>query len=328
MPISICPQKHHFHELTSDTQTRLGTIPGMFVKYWTSRFPRLLSHSYHALQSCSEEPIFSVYYPKSYAFSKPNYFYEDTEDFKPFDTGPKLLKCTNSPKRQYNNPEYRYKPMNYPNFVMTRKSGPKSQNGGAMNSADGNYMRTNKKGTYNFQRNWLNPSNESRFDNENPILRDNGEAVKDENVVDYGDENAGEKRRNSEKIDAEPKVADLDSEFRRSSMIEEKFAWNMDFERKEEHLKLSDNEKKTEKMERTKVDKTDQPKYEKHSAKQKKIKQAEPHSSGSSSREFEVDEDGFTKVKYKAHHVNAKKHKSGEHQNEHVKWIVPGRENK
>lgn len=305
----------------------------MFVKYWTSRFPRLLSHSYHALQSCSDEPIFSVYYPTNYAFSKPSYFYEDTEDFKPFDTGPKLLKCTSSPKRQYNNPDYRYKPMNYPNFVMTRKPAQKPQNNGATNPVDGTYVRTNKKGSYNFQRNWLSdrmnytkdPNDNSRFDIDNPILRDNNEAVREENNMTYGDENDAVRRRISENSDTEPFFGDFDHGLRRSSINEKKPLLNVENEQKEENLKPSGSEKKTEKMDR----KNQQQKHDKQSTKHsKKAKHSEPHSSGSSSKEYEMDEDGFTKVKYKGHHINPKKQKGAEHQNENVKWIMPGRENK
>lgn len=123
-------------------------MPHSFMRYWIDRFPRLLSHSYHALESCSPEPTFSCYYPSTcYVFSKPRYFYEETEDFKPFDTG---SKSRDSPKRYY-------KPQNYPNFVMTRKPVQKSQNNyGMMNSGDitnqPTYTRASKKGAYNFHR--------------------------------------------------------------------------------------------------------------------------------------------------------------------------------
>lgn len=58
----------------------MGNIPHNFTSYWINKFPRLLSHSYHALELCSTEPSFSHYYPSSYTFKKPEYFYADEEE--------------------------------------------------------------------------------------------------------------------------------------------------------------------------------------------------------------------------------------------------------
>uniref|UniRef100_UPI00358F8FFC serine/threonine-protein kinase/endoribonuclease IRE1-like isoform X2 n=1 Tax=Myxine glutinosa TaxID=7769 RepID=UPI00358F8FFC len=55
-------KKHHYRELPSDVCLALGPIPDGFLSYFTSRFPSLLLHSYHALRSCAHERQFSDYY--------------------------------------------------------------------------------------------------------------------------------------------------------------------------------------------------------------------------------------------------------------------------
>lgn len=72
-------QKHHYHELSYDVQKVLGTIPCDFVRYWIKRFPHLLSHAYHAMQSCSREPLFKRYFPL-HNFTKPDYFDDPDKD--------------------------------------------------------------------------------------------------------------------------------------------------------------------------------------------------------------------------------------------------------
>lgn len=52
----------------------MGNIPQNFTHYWIGKFPRLLSHSYHALERCSHEPSFQHYYAHDVVFSKPEYF--------------------------------------------------------------------------------------------------------------------------------------------------------------------------------------------------------------------------------------------------------------
>lgn len=283
------------------------------MKYWIERFPRLLSHSYHALQSCCNEPIFSYYYPISYAFSSPNYFYEETDDFKPFDNG---SKARDSPKR-YNHREYQYKPMNYPNFVMNRKSVPKVQNNGLMTIGDGNlsnnYNRSNKKGSYNFQRIWNNFKPAGSGDNyrytDKPILRDNFDAFKENtNVVD---------RSVNEENNEIPVIGNEKNVFN---------AWNPE-SKKDESISSIESEKKAERSENKKTDHQNQAKkeQEKHSSNGKKKTKAEP---AAANKETQIDDDGFTKVRYKGHSNPKKQQKSADHQNENVKWIVPGRENK
>lgn len=262
-------------------------------------------------------------------FTKPRYFYEETEDFKPFDTG---SKSRDSPKR------FNYKPMNYPNFVMNRKPAQKSQNYDykSINMNDGNpntnYTRATKKGSYNFHRFFNNDQNSYKptdsaentkwFDNSNSveIIRGNG----DGNVKPF------------ERVEIEEKIEyyEIDKEKPIQNI------GNADFERNEEIAKVKDNEMKSEQASEAaegaeKVDKKSksenvgQPKKEKHD-KQKKKARAEaaaaattPATAFASEEPEEVDEDGFTKVRYRGH-SNTKKHKS----TDNVPWIVPGQEKK
>ncbi|XP_069762136.1 serine/threonine-protein kinase/endoribonuclease IRE1 isoform X3 [Narcine bancroftii] len=55
-------KKHHYHELPVEVQETLGEIPEQFVQYFTSRFPKLLLHTYQAMQICSHERLFHMYY--------------------------------------------------------------------------------------------------------------------------------------------------------------------------------------------------------------------------------------------------------------------------
>lgn len=55
-------KRHHYRELPVEVQEALGAIPNQFVHYFTSRFPRLLIHSYIALQMCRTEDLFETYY--------------------------------------------------------------------------------------------------------------------------------------------------------------------------------------------------------------------------------------------------------------------------
>lgn len=131
-------------------QSLLGAIPVDFTDYWISRFPRVLSHSYHALELCSKENAFLAYYPKSYIFSKPDYFYEHTEDFVPTEL-PKIVR--DSPKRfnkdnRYNkyNGERRASPNDIENIGQNFRGFNKAPPGFE------NFVKTNKKGAYNFHR--------------------------------------------------------------------------------------------------------------------------------------------------------------------------------
>lgn len=59
-------KKHHYRELPEPVKNSLGVIPDHFVSYFTSRFPRLLIHSYNALICCVQEHVFRQYYDEDY----------------------------------------------------------------------------------------------------------------------------------------------------------------------------------------------------------------------------------------------------------------------
>lgn len=298
-----------------ETQVRLGSIPNSFIKYWLDRFPRLLSHSYHALQSCCHEPIFCCYYPSTcYQFSKPRYFYEETEDFKPFDTG---SKSRDSPKR------FNYKPMNYPNFVMNRKPVQKSQNYAPMNIGDGNlntnYMRATKKGSYNFHRFFNNDQNDFKPEpTENMKWLDNSK-MNDNVEIIRGNGDGNIKIENEEKIES--------YEIGKEKPIPN--VWNIDVEEKEMNVIVEESEKKSEKVEKKKADKSDssgQSKKEeniKHDKQQKKKVKVEAANGAVNKETEEVDEDGFTKVRYRGHSTTKKQKNT-----DNVPWIMPGQEKK
>ena len=46
----------------------MGETPEEFCRFWTSRFPRLLVHSWYAMHCVKNEHIFSRYYDKQYDF--------------------------------------------------------------------------------------------------------------------------------------------------------------------------------------------------------------------------------------------------------------------
>ena len=59
-------KKHHYNELPEETKSMYGRVPDQFVEYWTSRFPRLLVHSWHAMHSVKSEPTFNKYFDRDY----------------------------------------------------------------------------------------------------------------------------------------------------------------------------------------------------------------------------------------------------------------------
>ncbi|XP_058119548.1 serine/threonine-protein kinase/endoribonuclease ire-1 [Anopheles ziemanni] len=148
-------KKHHYHELTPSMQRSLGSIPHEFTHYWLSRFPRLLSHSYHALAECSREPIFRHYYTHDddehtgstsgaivpvvssggYKFTKPSYFTRDDNDnyelLRYYEISQAMKNATKSPKRR-----------------MDGNGGAGGQEG----STPERKPTTTKRGTYNFSK--------------------------------------------------------------------------------------------------------------------------------------------------------------------------------
>ncbi|XP_032242727.1 serine/threonine-protein kinase/endoribonuclease IRE1 [Nematostella vectensis] len=55
-------KKHHYRELPDEVKRSLGTIPDEYVRYFTSRFPRLLMHTYNVMRICQNETVFHTYY--------------------------------------------------------------------------------------------------------------------------------------------------------------------------------------------------------------------------------------------------------------------------
>lgn len=58
-------KRRHYKEIDKNVLEILGAIPNEFCKYFTSRFPRLLVHSYVAMQDYKSEDIFSEYYDQN-----------------------------------------------------------------------------------------------------------------------------------------------------------------------------------------------------------------------------------------------------------------------
>lgn len=55
-------KRHHYRELPEEVRSSLGRIPDEFVTYFTSRFPKLLMHTYSAMRVCAGEHVFCGYY--------------------------------------------------------------------------------------------------------------------------------------------------------------------------------------------------------------------------------------------------------------------------
>ncbi|XP_036368226.1 serine/threonine-protein kinase/endoribonuclease IRE1 [Octopus sinensis] len=55
-------KRNHYKELPEAVQKSLGSFPSEFIEYFTSRFPRLLLHTYKAAVCCSNENTLSQYY--------------------------------------------------------------------------------------------------------------------------------------------------------------------------------------------------------------------------------------------------------------------------
>lgn len=246
---------------------KLGAVPNGFTKFWIDRFPRLISHSYHSLESCSNEHVFNAYYPTEYVFTKPTYFFELTEDFRPtFDAG---NKSRDSPKRY--NKEYRYKSMDYPNFVMDRN-------------------RTSRKGSYNFHRILTTgfQQNLKLGNSSNEITRNTEDNFR---ATD---------NKQSENMDDTLDAKIIETEAHAIEHLDDVNS-----------VKMTKSEENTSTVDR----------QSKKSAAKTRMK-----SDSSSSNDLfdDVDDEGFTKVKYRGHQ---KKQKPDNH-NENINWIVPTRDSK
>lgn len=51
-----------------------------YCKFWLTKFPRLLTHAYHVMQSCSRESTFNRFYVRYYTFTKPSYLFDKSLD--------------------------------------------------------------------------------------------------------------------------------------------------------------------------------------------------------------------------------------------------------
>ncbi|XP_045115482.1 serine/threonine-protein kinase/endoribonuclease IRE1-like isoform X2 [Portunus trituberculatus] len=61
-------KRNHYRELKEEARMVFGHIPDGYVDYWTSRFPRLLLHSWYAVQCIKTEIIFHKYYDETFNF--------------------------------------------------------------------------------------------------------------------------------------------------------------------------------------------------------------------------------------------------------------------
>lgn len=66
---AIRNKRHHYRELPDELKESLGEVPDGFMDYFSSRFPELLPHVYHAMQICRNEGVL-------------RYYYEQLEDYK------------------------------------------------------------------------------------------------------------------------------------------------------------------------------------------------------------------------------------------------------
>ena len=60
---SLQLQRHHYRELPQHVKLSLGSVPEGYIRYFTSRFPKLLMHTYYAMAMCKDDPHFHTYYP-------------------------------------------------------------------------------------------------------------------------------------------------------------------------------------------------------------------------------------------------------------------------
>lgn len=61
-------QKHHYRELSDTVRKILGKIPDQFIAYWMNKFPKLLLHTWLAMQCIRNEDLFRRYYCNSFTF--------------------------------------------------------------------------------------------------------------------------------------------------------------------------------------------------------------------------------------------------------------------
>jgi hypothetical protein len=61
---SFARQKNHYQDLPPVVQRRLGTLPGGFLNYFTSRFPALFTHVHTVVRESRlrQEAMFAPYF--------------------------------------------------------------------------------------------------------------------------------------------------------------------------------------------------------------------------------------------------------------------------
>lgn len=62
-------KKNHYEDMPPDVKAKVGPLPHGYLRYWTSRFPKLLIECYHCVQECG---------------------LEDKDRFKPYFTSPEV----------------------------------------------------------------------------------------------------------------------------------------------------------------------------------------------------------------------------------------------
>lgn len=63
-------QKHHYRELSERVREIFGSIPDRFVQYWMDKFPKLVLHTWLAMQCVRQEDVFRKYYSGAYTFPR------------------------------------------------------------------------------------------------------------------------------------------------------------------------------------------------------------------------------------------------------------------
>lgn len=137
-------KKHHYHELSADMQAILGAVPGDFTRYWVQRFPRLVSHAFHALESCAKESAMREYYTDGYTFDKCDYFAQQFAEFVPAEAAPRLLGGAAAPVRKYSK-DLRQRFVAAAAELAASDGGPNEPAAAAEASP-----RMNRRGVYNF----------------------------------------------------------------------------------------------------------------------------------------------------------------------------------
>lgn len=63
-------KRHHYRELPEDLKATLGNIPDGYMNYFSTRFPRLLLHTYKIMRDCQIESVFKQYFPEIGTFAE------------------------------------------------------------------------------------------------------------------------------------------------------------------------------------------------------------------------------------------------------------------